>query len=65
MENLNELNGGGVGASARLTKTTAGTLTIAGTNNYTGLTDVTAGKVIVSGSIAVTPNNCVDSTAVA
>ncbi|MBK8036101.1 MAG: autotransporter-associated beta strand repeat-containing protein [Verrucomicrobiaceae bacterium] len=40
LSNLNELNGGGT-----LTKTTAGVLTMSGTNSYTGLTDIQAGEV--------------------
>ncbi len=43
LKNLGELNGGGT-----LTKTTAGTLVLAGTNTYTGKTVVSAGKLSVS-----------------
>ncbi|OYW28215.1 MAG: hypothetical protein B7Z47_06000, partial [Chthoniobacter sp. 12-60-6] len=43
LKNLGELNGGGT-----LTKTTAGTLVLAGTNTYTGKTVVNAGKLSVS-----------------
>ena len=43
LQNLGELNGGG-----SLTKTTAGTLVLAGNNTYTGKTVVTAGTVAIS-----------------
>jgi autotransporter-associated beta strand protein len=43
-------NSGGVGGS--LTKIGTGTLTLAGTNTYTGATAVNAGKLFVDGSIA-------------
>ena len=42
--------GGGTGGS--LTKTGAGTLTLAGVNTYTGDTTVDAGTLLVNGSIA-------------
>lgn len=42
LQNLAQLNGGGT-----LTKSTAGTLILTGTNAYTGVTDVTAGVVRV------------------
>ena len=40
LQNLSQLNGGGT-----LTKTTAGTLTLSGTNNYTGATNINQGTV--------------------
>jgi autotransporter-associated beta strand protein len=40
LQNIAQLNGGGT-----LTKTTAGTLVLAGTNTYTGLTQVSAGTL--------------------
>jgi autotransporter-associated beta strand protein len=40
LQNLAQLNGGGT-----LTKTTAGVLTMAGTNAYTGITDIQAGEI--------------------
>jgi autotransporter-associated beta strand protein len=43
-------NSGGVGGS--LTKIGTGTLTLSGTNTYTGATAVNAGKLLVDGSIA-------------
>lgn len=43
LKNLGELNGGGA-----LTKTTAGTLTLEGTNTYTGKTLVNAGTLSIS-----------------
>ncbi|MGC3968029.1 MAG: PEP-CTERM sorting domain-containing protein [Pirellulales bacterium] len=45
LQNLAELNGGGA-----LQKTTSGTLTMLGSNTYTGATNVTAGVVTVNGS---------------
>ncbi len=51
LQNLGELNGG-----AALTKTTTGTLTLAGSNSYTGPTNVAAGggTLEISGSINAT-----------
>ena len=46
LQNVNEINGG-----ASIAKTTAGKLTIAGTNTYTGATHVNAGTLLVNGSI--------------
>jgi autotransporter-associated beta strand protein len=46
LRNVAEINNG-----AALTKTTAGTLILAGTNTYTGATSVKAGTVVVSGSL--------------
>ena len=43
LKNLGELNGGGA-----LTKTTGGTLVLAGTNTYTGQTVISAGKLSIS-----------------
>ncbi len=43
LKNLGELNGGGT-----LTKTTGGTLVLAGTNTYTGKTVISAGKLSIS-----------------
>lgn len=43
LRNLGELNGGGA-----LTKTTGGTLVLAGTNTYTGQTVISAGKLSIS-----------------
>ncbi|MES2980850.1 MAG: autotransporter-associated beta strand repeat-containing protein [Verrucomicrobiota bacterium] len=45
--NVGEINGGGV-----LTKTTAGTLILTGTNTYTGATNVNVGTLLVNGSIS-------------
>lgn len=45
------VTGGNLGKTA-LTKTGAGTQTLAGTNTHTGATSVTAGTLVVSGSIA-------------
>jgi autotransporter-associated beta strand protein len=47
LKNVAEINNG-----AGLTKTTAGTLILAGTNTYTGPTTVKAGTVVVSGSLS-------------
>ncbi|MDB5322062.1 MAG: putative glycine-rich autotransporter protein [Phycisphaerales bacterium] len=63
LRNLGQLNGGGV--TGPLTKTTLGTLNIAGNNGYTGATEVTAGTVSVSGSIAASSGVSVsDPTAI-
>ncbi len=58
MQNVNEINGGGA-----VTKTTTGTLTLLGTNSYTGATTVSAGTFQVgdvqagsTGSSAITVN---------
>jgi autotransporter-associated beta strand protein len=48
LQNLGELNGGGT-----LDKTTTGTLTLQGTNTYTGLTQVSDGTLALSGGSAV------------
>lgn len=45
LRNLGQLNDGG-----ELTKTTAGTVTLAGTNTYTGNTKVNAGTLLVNGT---------------
>ena len=42
----------GSGATAALTKSGAGTLTLGGTNTYTGTTTVSAGTLLVTGSLA-------------
>lgn len=47
LRNVGQFNGG-----ANLVKTTSGTLTIAGTNTYTGATVVDAGTVNLSGSLS-------------
>lgn len=47
LKNVSQINNG-----AAVTKTTNGTLTISGTNGYTGLTNVSAGEVVVEGSLA-------------
>ncbi|MEI9897830.1 MAG: hypothetical protein WDN28_29230 [Chthoniobacter sp.] len=54
LSNVNQINNG-----ANVTKSTAGTLTVLGTNTYTGLTTVAAGKLVVGGSLSgnVTVNN--------
>jgi hypothetical protein len=52
LQNVNEINGG-----AGLTKVAGSgtnTLTLAGTNNYTGVTNVTSGRLLVSGSLTGT-----------
>jgi autotransporter-associated beta strand protein len=46
LQNVGEINGG----SGGLTKTTAGTLTLSGTNTYTGDTTVNEGVLAVSGT---------------
>ncbi|MCX6856018.1 MAG: autotransporter-associated beta strand repeat-containing protein, partial [Verrucomicrobia bacterium] len=48
LQNLGELNGGG-----DLTKTTAGTLILSGTNTYTGTTQINAGTVELTGGSAI------------
>jgi len=45
LRNLNQLNGGGT-----LTKTSAGTLTVSGTNTYTGATVINLGTLLVTGT---------------
>jgi autotransporter-associated beta strand protein len=45
LQNVGEVNGGGA-----VTKTTAGILTLAGTNTYTGATNVSAGTLFVTGT---------------
>jgi autotransporter-associated beta strand protein len=47
LKNVADINTGGA-----LNKTTAGTLTIDGTNTYTGATNVNEGTVVVSGSLS-------------
>ena len=49
LENVAQINGG-----AAISKTTAGTLIMAGVNTYTGGTAVSAGKLTVSGSLGAT-----------
>ncbi len=46
LQNLAELNGGGT-----LVKSTVGTLTLAGTNTYTGATTVSAGTLLLAGRL--------------
>ena len=53
--------GGGVGGA--LVKEGAGTLTLSGTNAYTGATTVNAGALIVNGSIAASSGLTVDAGA--
>ncbi|CAM3062577.1 beta strand repeat-containing protein [Rariglobus hedericola] len=53
--NLNSSFGGVIsGTNGKLTKAGSGTLTLSGTNTYTGATSVDAGKLFVNGSIANT-----------
>lgn len=47
LSNLGQYNSG-----ANLTKTSSGTLHVAGLNNYSGNTDVTAGRLVLSGTLA-------------
>ncbi len=54
LKNVGEINNGGA-----LTKTTNGTLVIAGTNIYSGNTLVAAGTLVVSGSISGTASAAV------
>src|SRR5262249_10881942 len=49
LKNVAEINGGGVG----LTKTTTGTLTIAGSNTYTGNTTVGQGTLLLGANYAI------------
>jgi fibronectin-binding autotransporter adhesin len=58
LRNLGEFNGG-----ATLTKTGSGTLTLTGTNAYSGPTTVSAGKLIVNGNITSSSLTTVESGA--
>jgi autotransporter-associated beta strand protein len=49
LKNVAEINGG-----AAISKTTSGTLTILGTNSYTGATNVNAGTLLVNGVLGNT-----------
>jgi len=53
--------GGSGGAGASLVKTGTGTLTLSGTNTYTGATTVNAGTLAVDGSIATSSRLTVNS----
>ncbi|MCS3927947.1 autotransporter-associated beta strand protein [Bradyrhizobium elkanii] len=52
-----------VGAGGSLVKTGSGTLTLSGTNTYTGTTTVNAGSLLVNGSIASSSLTTVNSGA--
>ena len=57
LKNLTQLNGGAV-----LTKTTAGTLYLTGTNTYTGATNITAGILALSGGSVIADSNLISLT---
>ena len=52
---ISDGNGENAGTGASLVKTGTGTLTLAGTNAYTGNTTVNQGALVVTGSIATSP----------
>ncbi len=54
LQNLAQLNGGGANPGATLTKTTAGTLILNGTNAYTGGTTINEG-ILQAGGVNVLP----------
>ena len=56
LQNVLQINNG-----AGLTKTTAGTLIIDGTNNYSGATIVSAGKLLINGSTSTSSAVTVDA----
>jgi autotransporter-associated beta strand protein len=58
-----EVSGVIVGAGGSLVKTGSGTLTLSGTNTYTGTTTVNAGSLLVDGSIASSSLTTVNSGA--
>ena len=58
-----EVSGLIVGAGGSLVKTGSGTLTLSGTNTYTGTTTVNAGSLLVDGSIASSSLTTVNSGA--
>lgn len=58
LKNVFSINGSG-----GLTKTTAGTLVLSGTNNYSGATTVTGGALIVNGNISTSILTTVGDTA--
>jgi len=69
LQNLAQLNGGGANPGATLTKTTAGTLLLGGTNAYTGGTTInegilrTANATATSATGTVTVNNTTGASA--